>query len=98
MAVCILARPEARSGGADSVAYGAERPGGCFLRPPEDEADIGVSNQTTRSIQDKSEAGFAYLDRRYHIPNQLEIDFGDNDADRRSIANNRNRHVWFGAS
>jgi hypothetical protein len=91
MAVYIPARREARARGADCIAYGAERFGGCFFRSTEDEADVGMSNEPTRSIQDKGEAAFAHFDRGYHIPNQLEIDFGDNCADRWSITNNRNR-------
>ena len=98
MAVHIPARREARPRRADCIAYGAERPGGRFFRSTEDEADIGMSNEPTRSVQDEGEAGLSHLDRRNHIPNQLEIDFGDNRADRWSITDNRNRQVWFGAS
>ena len=57
-----------------------------------------MSNEATRSVQDEGEAGLSHFDRGYHIPNQLEIDFGDDCADRWSITDNRNRQVWFGAS
>ena len=57
-----------------------------------------MSNEPTRPVQDEGEAGLSHLDRRDHIPNQLEIDFGDDHADRWPIADNRNRQVRFGAA
>ena len=63
MAAYIPARREAGPRGTDSVAYGAERLGGCFLRSTEDEADVGMSNEPTRSVQDEGEAGLSHFYR-----------------------------------
>ena len=97
-AAYIPARREAGPRGTDSVPYGAERLGRCLFRPTEDEADVGMRNEPTRSIQDEGEAGLSYFYRRDHVPDQLEIDFRNNHADRCSIADNRDRQMWFGAS
>ena len=69
-----------------------------FLCSAQDEADVWMSNQPTRSVQHEGKAGFPHFDVRYHVPNQLQVDFGDHRAERRSVAGNSNRQVWLGAS
>ncbi len=66
--------------------------------PTQDEADVRVSNEPTRSIQDERETGFPHLNRRNHVPNKLEVDLCDDSSDRGSVANNCNCQVWLGAS
>src|SRR5262245_3737335 len=97
MSVYISAGREAPSR-TDCIAYAAKWFGGCFFRSAEDKAHVGMGNEATRSVQDEGVARFSHFDRRYHIPNQLEIDFGDDCADGWSITDYRDRQVRFGAS
>jgi hypothetical protein len=82
----------------DRIAYGLKGPGCRFLSPAKDKADVRMRNEPTRPVQHKSEAGLSHFDGRYHVPDQLEVDFSDHHADRRSAAGNRNRQVWLRAS
>ena len=61
MAVRIPARCETHPRRADRIAYGCERLGRRFFRPAQDEADVGMSNEPTRSVQDEGEAGLCPL-------------------------------------
>ena len=45
----------------------------------QDQADVRVGNQTPGIVDDKGVAGIADLDRRDDIPDQFEIDVGNDD-------------------
>ena len=69
-----------------------------FVRPAQDEADVRMGDEPTRTVQHEGEAGFSHFDGRYYVPNQFEVDLGDYGCRRRPVAGNRNHQVWLGAS
>ena len=58
----------------------------------------GWATSRPAAIQHEGVAGLPDLDGRDHVPDQLEIDLGDNHADGRSIAGDRDRQVGLGAA
>ena len=60
---------ETRSRAADRIAYGLEGLGCRFVRSAQDQADVRMSNEPTRSVQHEGEAGLSHFDGRYHVPN-----------------------------
>src|SRR5262249_13771205 len=60
------------------------------------EADIGMRDQSSLRVDDVGMAALADLDLRDHIPDELEIDFGDAHTGVAPGAGNGQRHVRLG--
>ena len=59
----------------------------------QDEADVGMRDQPAFRVDDIRLAMFADLDLRDHIPDELEIDFGNAHAGIAPCPGNGERHV-----
>ena len=59
----------------------------------QDQADIRVGDQTPGVVDDKGVAGIADLDRRDDVPDQLQIDVGNDNSGGRTVSRNRDPHV-----
>src|SRR4029453_10154792 len=55
-----------------------------------------MGDEAPARIDDVGVAVFAYLDAGYHVPYQLQVDLGDDDARLRGCFDRGDRHVWFG--
>ena len=57
-----------------------------------------MGDEPAWAIQHEGMARLTDLDGRDHVPDQLQIDLGDNYADRRAVAGDRDRQVGLGPS
>ena len=62
----------------------------------QDQADVGVGDKAARLVEHKSVARLSDMDRRDHIPDQLEIDHSNCHAIAVPSPGYCNRHVRFG--
>ena len=52
-----------------------------------------MGDQAPRVVHDKGVPGVADLDRRDDIPDQFEVDVGNDDTGSRAVSRNRDPHV-----
>src|SRR5215471_12163962 len=81
VALYLAACRETHSRASDCIAYGLEGFERRFVGTAQDKTDVRMSDEPTGSIQHEGEAALTHLDGRYHVPDQLEVDFGDHCAE-----------------
>ena len=80
--------------GADDGLEAVEIP--CTGTAAQHKADVRMGNQTPCVVDDKGVSGVADLDRRDDIPDQFEVDVGNDDPGGRAVSRNRDPHVRLG--
>ena len=68
------------------------------VRVAQHQADIGMRNQPPVRVDDIGMTALADLDLGDHVPDQLEIDFGDADPSVLARAGQRQCHIGLGLS
>ena len=82
------------AGRTGARAFDLGQPG--HIGVAQNQADIGMGDETAAGVDDKGAAVDADLDLRHHVPDQLEIDLRDADAGITPRAGERDRHIGLG--